>query len=258
LAPVAYRSLVKNLIALLFAISFSIGIAAEPETPTKFFLIGNSLTWDTVPPNLDGDTQWHVDCGKPLPYIFANPDEPCVKTSTLWPKALAEKQYDVIALQVHYGSTLGEDAATISEIITKQPDAVIVIHTGWARHAERAEEWEIKSGAVDAPMQHHIAYFDALLATLREAHPDRSFSRTRAMDMLQQVVEDVKTGKEPIASVDELYRDKVHMNVATGRYLMHNAMRHALGQPRSANGFAKLEPEMKKYLDSVLDRVLGE
>lgn len=43
------------------------------------------------------------------------------------------------------------------------------------------------------------------------------------------------------------------MNVKTGRYLMHNAMRHALGQPRSDKGWEKLDPKVKAYLDAVLD-----
>ena len=38
-----------------------------------------------------------------------------------------------------------------------------------------------------------------------------------------------------------------------GRYLMHNAMRHALGQPRSDKGFEKIDPKLKKYLNGVLD-----
>lgn len=244
---------VSILLACLFA---TCALAADP--PAKVFLIGNSLTWDTVPPGLDGDTQWHVDCGKSLPFIFANPDEPCVKTSTLWPKALTDKQYDVLSIQVHYGSTLGEDAAAISALIENQPGARIVIHTGWARAAEREEEWAMTDRTADAPMKHHIAYFEGLLAMLRDAHPKRDFSRTRAIDLLQQIAEDVRAAKAPISDVSELHRDVVHMELVTGRYLMHNAMRHALGQPRSAAGFQKLEPEMKSYLDTVLDRVLTD
>ena len=245
-------------VALALFAGLSISLQAKPDEPTRFFLIGNSLTWDTVPSKLDGDTQWHVDCGKSLPWMFQNPEKPCVKTSTLWPEALKAKQYDVISIQVHYGSTLTEDAVTISELIQKQPKAEVVIHTGWARHAERAEEWAMDDQSADAPMKHHVAYFDALLDLVRKAHPERTIRRTRAMDMLQQVEEDLEEGKAPIADVVELYRDKVHMNVVTGRYLMHNAMRHALGQPRSAVGFEKLEPKMKAYLDSVLDRVLED
>ena len=67
---------------------------AEPPAP-RTFLIGNSLTWDTVPGRLSGDVQWHVDCGVNLPYIYANPAKPCVKDSTLWPTALRDKQYDI-------------------------------------------------------------------------------------------------------------------------------------------------------------------
>ena len=36
------------------------------KPPMRCYLIGNSLTWDTVPQRLDGDVQWHVDCGVPL------------------------------------------------------------------------------------------------------------------------------------------------------------------------------------------------
>jgi len=247
-------------LALVLALFVSLPAWAEQDASkaTKYFLIGNSLTWDTVPSQLDGDTQWHVDCGKSLPWIFQNPEKPCVKTSTLWPDALKAKQYDIISIQVHYGSTLTEDAVTISELIQKQPKAEVVIHTGWARHAERVEEWAMDDQSAAAPMKHNLAYFDALLDLLRKTHPDRTIRRTRAMDMLQQVEKDIEAGKAPITDVVELYRDKVHMNVVTGRYLMHNAMRHALGQPRSAVGFEKLEPEMKAYLDSVLDRVLED
>jgi hypothetical protein len=38
----------------------------------RFYLIGNSLTWDTVPQRLDGDVLWHVNGGVPLPNIYAN------------------------------------------------------------------------------------------------------------------------------------------------------------------------------------------
>jgi hypothetical protein len=89
----------------------------------SYYLIGNSLTWDTVPSLLDGDVQWHVDCGKSLPYIYAHPEMPCVKNSTLWPQALKEKQYDLISVQPHYGSTLAEDADTISKWVEMQPKA---------------------------------------------------------------------------------------------------------------------------------------
>ena len=97
--------------------------ADEPKNGPSYFLIGNSLTWDTVPSALSGDVQWHVECGVNLPYIFVHPEKPCVKTSTLWPKAFAEKQYDFVSVQPHYGSTLAQDGETISAWMKLQPKA---------------------------------------------------------------------------------------------------------------------------------------
>lgn len=231
-------------------------VAPDQTTLQSCFLIGHSLTWDTVPTKLDGDTQWHVDCGKSLPFIVEHPQKPCVKSSTLWPKALRDKQYDIIALQVHYGSTLKQDVEAITRLIELQPNAEVVIHTGWARSAERVEEWSKTENSDRAAMAHNIAYFKALIDVLRMKFPKRTFRRTQAMDMLQQVEADIAAGAAPISNVTDLYRDKIHMNLVTGRYLMHNAMRHALNQPRSSKGFEKLEVSTKEYLDSVLDRVL--
>ncbi|MGY8771046.1 MAG: hypothetical protein ACKVH8_21755 [Pirellulales bacterium] len=220
------------------------------DTPTSYYLIGNSLTWDTVPAKLDGDTQWHVDCGKSLPFIIDNPEKPCVGTSTLWPSALKNKQYDFVSVQPHYGSTLDQDISTISHWIEMQPTATLVIHTGWAHHEKRAEEYAKEKSN---NMQHSPAYFKALITALKQKYPNRNFKQTHAIDLLAQIAKDIEAGKAPLKDVNELHRDAIHVKIDTGRYLMHNAMRHALGQSRSSVGFESLKPEIKKYLDSVLD-----
>lgn len=222
--------------------------SAEP--PQKIFLIGNSLTWDTVPGKLDGDVRWHVDCGKSLPYIFEHPEEPCVKTSTLWPQALKDKQYDLLSVQVHYGSTLADDAATIAKWLTMQPKAVCIIHTGWAHHEKRAAEYAATD--VTGPMAHSPAYVSAVIAELKKQFPTREFRQTHAIDLLAKIAADVEAGTAPFEQVADLHRDAIHMKFDTGRYLMHNAMRHALGQPPSAEGWEMLDPAVKKYLDGVL------
>lgn len=225
--------------------------AGETTPGPSYYLIGNSLTWDTVPSMLDGDVQWHVDCGKSLPYMYENPQKPCVKSSTLWPQALKEKQYDLISVQVHYGSTLIEDAAVLSDLLEMQKKATFIIHTGWARSESRVEEYAKTSS--EGKMQHSPAYFHDLLKKLRELHPDREFRLTHAQDLLEKVSTDIDAGEAPFEKVEDLYRDAIHMNVVTGRYLMHNAMRYAMGQPRSAAGFTKIPPKVKEYLDTVLD-----
>ena len=47
--------------------------SCEAAPASSYFLIGNSLTWDTVSSRLDGDVQWHVECGVSLPHIFKAP-----------------------------------------------------------------------------------------------------------------------------------------------------------------------------------------
>ena len=85
--------------------------------------------------------QWHVDCGVAVPGILAKPDQPCVKESTIWPKALHEKQYDFVSVQPHYGSTLVQDVEAISNWMKLQPKAAFIIHSGWAFQAQRANEF---------------------------------------------------------------------------------------------------------------------
>ena len=235
--------------AMLTAAARADGLAQEP-TSTRYYLIGNSLTWDTVPPRLSGDVQWHVDCGVNLPYIHAHPDKPCVKESTLWPMALRDKQYDVVSVQPHYGSTLTQDVETISGWMTLQPKAVFVIHSGWAWHAKRAEEFA--SYAPPEQMTHSPVYFRALVAELRRLHPEREIRQTLAQNLLAKIAEDIAAKQAPIERLEDLYRDDIHLTLSHGRYLAHNAVRRALGQAFSADGFDKLDPMVKRYLDGVL------
>jgi len=228
----------------------SLSLQAE-EKAKSYYLIGNSLTWDTAPALLAGDVQWHVDCGKSLPYIHEHPEQPCVKTSTLWPTALKDKQYDLISVQPHYGSTLAEDVATISQWIEMQPKATFIIHTGWARSATREDEYQ--SQDISGKLQHSPAYIKALLAALQKKYPERKFKQTHAIDLLEQVDADIKSGKAPFDQIADIYRDAIHMKLDSGRYLMHNAMRHAMDQPRSDKGYEKLDPKTKQYLNQVLD-----
>ena len=238
---------------LLLAICLNWAASAQADEPKKgpsYFLIGNSLTWDTVPSALSGDVQWHVDCGVNLPYIYAHPEKPCVKTSTLWPKALAEKQYDFVSVQPHYGSTIAQDVETISAWMKLQPKAVFVIHTGWAFHARRADEFAAYAAPVQ--MEHSPAYFRQLIAELKKLHPGREIRQTFAQTLLAHIALAAQFDLASFKKVEELYRDDIHLTHDAGKYLMHNAMRHALGQPRSNVGFEKVDPKVKTYLDECL------
>lgn len=234
----------------ILVVATSVAAIAKEPAPSRYYLIGNSLTWDTVPGRLSGDVQWHVDCGVNLPFIHAHPEKPCVKESTLWPAALRDKQYDVVSVQPHYGSTLAQDVETISAWMKLQPKAVFVIHSGWARHAQRAEEFE--SYAPPDQMTHSPGYLRALMAELRRLHPDREIRQTLAQNLLAAIAADIAANRAPFKNLVELYRDDIHLTHSHGKYLAHNAMRRALGQAPSAAGFEKLDPAAKQYLDGVL------
>lgn len=217
----------------------------------SIFLIGNSLTWDTVPSLLEEDVQWHVDCGKSLKFIFENPEKPCVKTSTLWPTALKEKRYDIISVQPHYGTTLQEDIDTISKWIAMQPQAVFIIHTGWARSATLSEEYEMK--APSEKMAHQPAYIETLMTALKQKHPDTEFRTTHAMRLLFELKKKIPSGSVPLENIEAIYRDAIHMTTTGGRYMMHNAMRETIGQSRSTKGFEKVPEDLRAQLDKLLD-----
>jgi hypothetical protein len=229
-----------------------------PARGKRYYLIGNSLTWDTLPELLDGDVDYHVDCGKSLPFIYNHPQSPCIESSTLWPKALSENQYDIVSVQPHYGSTLTEDVHVISEWVKLQSNAVFVIHTGWAEHSSRSREFE--STDINGPLAHSQAYVNALIHELETRFPKRVFRATQATVALDHIAKDIENGAAPMSEVKDLYRDEIHMTHSHGRYLMHNLMRDALGQPPSLTAFAdgesamgNMNPDWVAYLDTIIE-----
>lgn len=253
----------KQVIELLFKIlvmfliivalhGIALGDTESHKSQPTILMIGNSLTWDTRPSLLDGKVHWHVDCGKSLKFIRDNPAAPCVKSSSLWPEAMTQTQYDIICVQPHYGTTLKEDVAVISEWVSQQEKAVFIIHTGWAKH----EFFENERTDTDPAglLTHSNAYFNALLNQLRTNFPRRTFGCTRAMTFLFQISDDIKAGTAPFEHLSDLYRDAIHMKTDTGRYLMHNAVRIAFNQPISGTGLPKLTPNVQTYLDDLLQK----
>lgn len=225
-------------------------------------LIGNSLTRDAVPALMDGTVDYHVDCDVSLPYIYANPDAPCVATSTLWPGALSAKQYKYLAVQPHDDS-VANNVAVISQWMAMQPNAILIIHQAWAPHIQFESEYHTTDSPTEgAEWTRSPAFFADLAKRLRAIDPDRKIRFTRTADALDLIYHDIENGQAPYDSFDELYRDDIHMGTgesdsddASGRYLVHNLMRFALDQPFSAVGFEDLPSDRKTYLDGVLASV---
>ena len=199
--------------------------------------------------------QWHVDCGKNLQFIFDNPTNPCVKTSTPWSEALKAIQYDTLVVQPFFGTTLEQDLQVISAWLELQPTARLVIHTGW----NRADSFEKTYHTTDEAnhMSHSPGYFQAVKTQLRAKYPERSISVTAALEVLDTVWHVIERGQAPFGSFPELYRDEIHMTTQAGRYLMHNTLRQALQQPFSDQGF-QLEAAQKEYLDQRLSALAAQ
>ena len=76
--------------------------------------------------------------------------------------------------------------------------------------------------------------------------------------MIAAFARDVESKDAPFANLADLHRDTIHMQHETGKYLMHNAMRRALGQPYSSKAFEKTAPQVKQYLDRILASLTSE
>ncbi|QDV66267.1 hypothetical protein [Crateriforma conspicua] len=231
-----------------------IGIVAPKANGDSILTIGNSLTWDSLPPYLSGDVDWHIYCGKSLSFINENPEGHCVTSSTPWPVALASKDYDFVTVQPYLGSTFDEDLEIISNWMRKQPNATFVVHTGWNTHETHFEAYVDETETTETRISRD--YFDRLMDALHEAFPDRKLVRTQSAEVLYEIALDIENGNAPIDKLSDLYRDTHHMSTSGGgHYLMHNLLRKALGQPAKLGttilpSDTQLSPELTTYLNS--------
>lgn len=218
---------------------FSTSVTANAD----IFLVGNSLTWDSRPMLLDEPSDFHIRSGRNLKHIYENPFDLSPTEAVSWQDALTTNEYDVIVIQPHFGTTLEEDVEVISAFMDLQPDAEIVIHTGWARHEDFVAAYETTDHG--GMMTHSPSYFDDLQASLQSEYADRTISRTRHIDVLYEISQDIDAGVAPFQNFSELFRDTIHATIFEGRYLAHNLLRDALGMPLSRVGFETQSGELK-------------
>ena len=218
----------------------------QPPDRRRIYFIGVSLTGDLTPVELQGRVEWHLDCGVNLQQIFDFPLSPCKTNSHIWPEALVEKQFDVLVVQPHFGTTLTQDTQVISEWMRMQPNAEVIIHTGWSQFATFEETYH--APVVAGGMQHSPAYFSSLVGRLQAAFPTRQIRTTEAIQILDSIWHDIDRGEAPFADFSELYRNELHMSMQGGRYMMHNLMRLKLGQPLNRHVYP-VDPTQRQYLD---------
>ncbi len=142
--------------------------------------------------------------------------------------------------------------------IAMQPSAVLVLHSGWAKHVDLEREFlskEVNStdSSQSVAMLHSVSYMNELARLIKERDPRRIVRQTRVIDALHEIQLDIKRGAAPLKSVRELYRDDIHLTFTGGRYLAHNMLRQTLGLSPSSQGF-QLDEELHSYLDKIISR----
>ena len=219
----------------------------SPANAVSIYTIGNSLTYDTLPFDLEGNVGYHIGCSKNLQQIYADPQNSACVTPNMgtWDEALTKNQFDIVTVQPFVGTTLEQDLAIINRWMKAQPKATFVIHTGWSSKTE----FEADTHNVNDETIKSLSYYSELLDSLATDNPKRNIVSTQALTVLDSIYHDIEDGIAPFSSFSELFRDNIHMDVVVGRYLMHNLMRQALGQ--SLDNPVGLESgEIKAYLDA--------
>jgi len=213
----------------------------------KVYTIGNSLTGDTLPRKYASG--WHICGGSNLKKIKNNPN--CSKNNkTTWDVALTENKYNVISVQPYYGTRLYEDVDAISVWIQLQPSAIFVIHTGWPVVRKAGSSY---TKGTFGKMSHTSSYFKNLVRKLKLKFPQTEFRLNPAFISLELILDDIKRKSSPFKSLEELYRDKWHMN-EVGKYLMHNLMRNTLQVPNLSKGFSRIPKNIRNYLNNIIVR----
>lgn len=232
------------LVASVFVLCGSI----QAEENHKVFMIGNSLTWGSLPNELGLDVNYHVQTNNNLHQIHTTPfiNGP---GSIMWQEALVNNQYDVLILQVYRGSTLVQDFEAIKTFADMQPNADIIIFTGWPMHTIFEERFYASPENLTGQS---LTYIYALEGAVSAEYPDRNVFVTEHLRVLEKIRLDSASGSGHFDELADLFRDETHLSYIEGRYLSHNLIRKSLGLPISTPEGFEVSKLTKFYLDCVI------
>jgi len=204
----------------------------------RSYHIGNSLTWDLQPRGLPGlaqiggeslETGFHIRCSKSLNYIWDHPTDVCsnLKDPDFFTPSLTENPWDAVTLQSHTGSgsTLATDVATVLNFIdlTKSnpanQDTAFYVYAAWPSKGNYETKWT-KSVLNEDATKTVIAreYFDDLMSRLQNATSAKVLM-IPVGEVLFELDQKMQAGEIPgFTSIDELYRDDLHLSLDVGRY----------------------------------------
>lgn len=219
----------------------------------NIFVIGNSLTQDTIPGQYGAD--FHIRANSGLQIIYDSPTTNLLTGSIDWPTAFAATQYDLISVQPYRTSSetdsLNQNTTVISEWAALQPNAVFIIHTAWAPFADHSEQYATNGEDSGGLLSWNRGYYEELITRLRAANPGTAFKVTPAINVLESINRDIVQGIGPYTALSDLYRDALHMNTdGGGFYLQHNLMRRTLGLSLVNSNATTFPAETRLYLNT--------
>ena len=209
--------------------------------------IGNSLTWDGQPvkvqemsasQGIDHSEGHHIRTGSSLPTIFN--DTPCSGTCIIGDEygefdvALPNNHFDVVFMQPHHNSTLGDDQTIIGQMINMSLGADRYVIYGTWPHTNAGADYQ---AAWDAPITNtpsqalssttrRRAYFTTLTDNVRDAFPNKEIHLLPLGDILYRLDQIIKADAFPDPSYTDafdFYDDEQHLT-NTGRWIAANAL----------------------------------
>ena len=217
------------------------------------FVIGNSLTQDTIPTQYGADFDIRPNSG--LQIIYDSPTTNLLTGSIDWPTAFAATQYDIVSVQPYRTpeetDSLNQNTTVISEWVSLQPNAVFIIHTAWAPFADHAEQYAENGEGEEGFLSWNRGYYEELITRLRTANPGTTFKVNPAINVLEAINRDIVRGIGPYTALSDLYRDTLHIGLEGGGfYLMHNLMRRTLGLPIVNANASEISAQTRLYLNA--------
>jgi len=220
---------------VIFLILTPLGLANGSTS----YHVGNSLTWDMLPPGLVAmagekgivhDAGYHIRSGMGLNYIWDNPDDVTSSTSYgNYVTALSSYEWDNVVLQPYYkiGSTLGTDEQAFLDFInltTAGPSrkTKFFIYNAWpSLQVDYQEYWDQDiPNDQDYQTTHARVYFKHLLANIKtKISNDVELYMIPVGEVFYEIDKKLRAGNySGFDSINNFYRDKVHMRRDVGRF----------------------------------------
>jgi len=213
--------------------------ASSPAKANTTYHVGNSLTWDAIgglrltslaeAASSPIHHHYHIRCGRPLAYIFANPTDVCVPATLHgeWVLAFPTQSYDSVTFQPFSGASVIDEWTAFNELsqeLRSNPNnrfTRVYLYQAFPPQASATaymDAWTRDFPGPDAEFEYSRAVFDWMYQRWDSATIQRPYLIPLG-EVLLKVDLMARAGAIPeISSAADLYRDALHLN-NVGRYV---------------------------------------